>query len=173
MNREKRVITRLTALFIVFIFLIIILYAGVPYAFGCDKPFMVVVSRSMEPTIHVNDLIVIRGINILDVKVGDIIVFKSPINPNMYIVHRVVDIIKKNGEIFLKTKGDNNPLPDPWLIGRENLIGKVIFIIPYVGVVARVLIENPTLKIAIISIIIILIIYLEYRDLSEERMMKS
>jgi len=167
MRSEKKIITRLSTLFIIFIFLVVILYLGIPYAFGCEKPFMVVVSRSMEPTIHVNDLIVIRGVKISDVKIGDIIVFKSPINPDMYIVHRVVNIVNKNGQLLLKTKGDNNPLPDPWLIGEENLIGEVVLIIPYIGVMARILIENPALKITLITMIIIVIIYLEYIDFIE------
>jgi len=146
-----------------------IIFVGIPYVFGCEKPFMVVVSRSMEPTIHVNDLIVITGIDPGDIKVGDIIVFESPVNPNMLIVHRVIKIIEKNGKLYFKTKGDNNRLEDPWLIDEKEIIGKVVFIIPYIGVFARVLLENPLLKISLIIVLIVLVVYVEYKDYLTEK----
>ncbi len=113
-------------------------------ALGAERPMMAVVSRSMEPTLNVGDLVVIKGVSIDEVKVGDIIVYYNPFS-RILVVHRVIDIQEDDGRILLYTKGDNNatnPLPDQNLenpiappISEELLRGKVILVIPKVGLV--------------------------------------
>ena len=111
---------------------------------GAERPMMAVVSRSMEPTLNVGDLVVIKGVSIDEVKVGDIIVYYNPLS-RILVVHRVIDIQEDDGRILLYTKGDNNatnPLPDqnpenpiaPPV--TENLLrGKVVLVIPKVGLI--------------------------------------
>ena len=96
-------------------------------------PIAVVESGSMIPTLEKGDLIVSVGVDPSNLKVGDIILFKSPLNPNIIIVHRIIEIYKNDGAILIKTKGDNNPIADPWIVNGNQVLGKVIFRIPYLG----------------------------------------
>ena len=74
------------------------------------------------------------------VKVGDIIVFQTA-KPDP-IIHRVVTIWEEEGKTYYQTKGDNwatNPQPirsviiDETRISEQQLIGKAILKIPYLG----------------------------------------
>ena len=97
--------------------------------------------HSMLPTLEGGDLVVIQSVPISDVHVGDIIVYGSPCSAEgESVVHRVVNIT----DAGLITKGDNNPLPDQSLqaviavspITQQCLEGKVVFVIPYVELLA-------------------------------------
>ncbi len=139
MSFKKEFINNLKALIIAAIIALAIHYT-LSLALNVSKPLMVVVSSSMEPTIKPGDIVIVKGIDISEVKVGDIIVFRNPYT-NRDVVHRVVYKGIKNGKIYLITKGDNdktNPFPDQVVgaappVTREIFIGKVIMIIPYVG----------------------------------------
>ncbi|MBU5688149.1 MAG: signal peptidase I [Candidatus Aenigmarchaeota archaeon] len=72
------------------------------------------------------DVLVIKGVDPSEIKVGDVIVFDIE-GQKIPIVHRIIKI--DNGEIT--TKGDHNPIEDPWKI--ERIHGKVVFVIPFLG----------------------------------------
>jgi len=69
-----------------------------------------------------------------NVRGGDIIVFQSTIN-NEPIIHRVVFTKEIAGKVTYQTRGDNNPSSGQYelIISQEQLIGKAIFKIPYLG----------------------------------------
>lgn len=90
---------------------------------------LVIVSNSMRDTLSRGDIVIIKKGN-NNLKVGDIIEFHSD---NMLIVHRIVEIDNKNNNIFYSTKGDNNEYKDISLLTKENIKGKVIFNIKYLG----------------------------------------
>jgi len=112
-------------------------------------PIDVVSTESMTPTLMKGDLIAWIPSNINDVKIGDVIVFKSWLSwpEEKLIVHRVVDIKNEFGKVALVTKGDANNytdqagphVPEPYVI-EKNFIGKSISIgniplkIPFVGI---------------------------------------
>jgi signal peptidase I len=92
----------------------------------------------MQPTLNVGDVIIVQGISGAQVYAhyinGDIVVFKSPTDPNFRIVHRAVS--KSNntdGTWTITTHGDNNPVGEDETFNSRDLIGKVVAIIPYVG----------------------------------------
>ena len=87
---------------------------------------IVQVGGSMLPTLNNGDMVFFRSNDNLNI--GDIAVYEPP-NMNYDIVHRIVDI-KENGYIF---KGDNNMNPDPFVVARERIKGKVDFSIPLIG----------------------------------------
>ncbi len=96
---------------------------------------------SMLPTLEGGDLVVIQGVALSDVHVGDIVVYNNLCSSGgESVVHRVVNITI-NGLI---TKGDNNPYPDQSRfanialspITEACLEGKVVFVIPYVELLA-------------------------------------
>src|SRR5947208_3617144 len=74
------------------------MYLGIRFAFGTYNPFYIVASGSMIPTLNISDFVIINH-NILfsNLKVGDIIVFKSPSSlisneQHETIVHRIVHV---------------------------------------------------------------------------------
>ncbi len=89
----------------------------------------VVTSGSMEPGIMPGDLAVVYPSGNADV--GDVIAFKGPQGP---ILHRVAFTVHKDGVLYYQTKGDANSGPDPFQITKESIIGKLVFIIPKLGI---------------------------------------
>jgi len=101
-------------------------------------PAMAVVSNSMQPVLNVGDIIIVQGVSAAQLNAnnlnGDIVVFKSPSDPSLLIVHRVIDKVQlSDGTWTITTHGDNNPLGANEEFNSVNLIGKVIGKIPYLG----------------------------------------
>jgi signal peptidase len=101
-----------------------------------EYKLFVVQSGSMEPTIRTGGLVVVKPES--QYKKDDIITFKIQPqadikNPNLLITHRIVDIKDINGQTFFITKGDANNTPDMEQRPLGNVLGKVIFSIPYLG----------------------------------------
>jgi signal peptidase len=72
-----------------------------------------VLSPSMEPTFAPGDLVLIRPIDAADLSVGDIPMLPDPDVPQIQYVHRVVNVdASRPGEVWVVTKGDNNPSED-------------------------------------------------------------
>ncbi|HEV2137338.1 MAG TPA: signal peptidase I [Nitrososphaerales archaeon] len=123
---------------------------------------------SMLPTLEGGDLVVIQGVPVSDVHVGDIIVYNNLCSTGgESVVHRVVNITGGG----LITKGDNNARNDIVLniavspINQQCLEGKVVFVIPYVELLAYYVDQNrlpqwlnylPSILILIIVIISLL-----------------
>ena len=96
--------------------------------------FYVVLTGSMQPSICPNDVVVIKKQKINNIKKDDVITF-SKSGSATTVTHRVVDVISKEGEVFYKTKGDNNNAEDDELVLAENVEGKCVFKISKVGVI--------------------------------------
>lgn len=91
-----------------------------------------VTNSSMSPYIRKGSVIVSKSTKDMDIKKGDVIVFRYPIDMSQKISHRVVDIGYEEGRYY-KTRGDANDSDDPWQIRQDLIVGKVIWIIPYLG----------------------------------------
>ena len=115
---------------IIAVIVAIAVYYSLSYLLSSPMPIVTVVSDSMLPIIHRGDILVTHTPQ--QFKVGDIIVYRVP-TFGYPIVHRIVDIEKRNGETIYFMKGDNNPVEDPWSITRSNIIGKVVFDLPLIG----------------------------------------
>lgn len=104
---------------------------------GVAKPLFgayVIISGSMEPNIHVYDVIVAKRTDTKDLKKGDVITFYS--NDNRFygvtVTHRIIEVIDAEKGIF-RTQGDANNIADEALTIKENIVGKVIMRIPQLG----------------------------------------
>lgn len=154
----------------------------VPYDGGCDGW-----SHPFEHTLHVGDLIIVKGMNAADIVAGprydqtmngtiaqgDIIVFHKPktsvLAVDDLIVHRVIERKVENGLIYFRTKGDGNPGSDDWvdyrgedytsggMISQNLLVGKVIMRIPWVGHLALFM-RNTTGIYVVIGLILLLVV---------------
>ena len=93
------------------------------------KP-IAIATGSMEKEICVGDVAIIKKCNSNDVNVGDIIEYQME---GYTVVHRIIDKRQNNGRFSFITKGDNNNTPDRDEVKEDQLIGKVIFKIKYIG----------------------------------------
>jgi signal peptidase len=154
------------------IILILIILASVQagwqilkFALNTSIPLAYVPSRSMEPTLKVGDLVIIKGVPSNEIKEGSIIVFYVPghYGEDEYrIVHRVVKVVNLGSELGFETKGDNNPISDYYRWGYIPLsyvVGVVIYKIPYVGY-AALGVRKP-IGILIISLLIAILLFSE------------
>ncbi len=86
-----------------------------------------VISGSMEPTIHIGDLIIIDTKE-KNIEENDIITFLD-VNGS-FVTHRVISLTEDE----MITKGDNNNAQDP-VTKKENLVGKYLFKLTGVGII--------------------------------------
>lgn len=84
----------------------------------------------MEPFIKNGSLVVTSTTK--NINVGDVISFKNQYNE--ILTHRIVRILDTgSSSFFMVTKGDNNGNNDKETLSPNNVIGKVILIIPHFG----------------------------------------
>jgi len=90
-----------------------------------------VVSGSMSPAIEQGDIAIIKRIKPDEVELNDILLFRME---GARIAHRVVDIRKdERGLPMFVTKGDANERIDSEPVLAEQVVGKVIHVIPRAG----------------------------------------
>lgn len=89
-----------------------------------------ILSGSMEPNIKTGDMVIVMRCNINDISIDDIIEFKTE---NFNVVHRVIKIINNDSGKGLITKGDANKEEDHFIVRSNQIVGKVIFTVPYIG----------------------------------------
>ena len=127
------------AIMILFLLVIFLMYYIITSAVAKSKKtipplsIFTIVSPSMEPNINIYDIIVDKKIiDESDVRVGDIITFYSNnLDTGGYTVtHRVSRIEEINGQKIYHTKGDNNQNEDEGYITFNEIVGRVIIIIP-------------------------------------------
>lgn len=111
----RKILSIITAL-IVILWLLINIFSSMNISFFGLRIFRIV-SGSMEPTLKINDLIMIKESK--EYKDGDIVTFYDE---EAYTTHRIIEI---SGE-EITTKGDNNNSKDP-NITKEKIIGKMIY----------------------------------------------
>ena len=111
--------------------LIIIIIMAIWFALGLFpiKPISIA-TGSMEDELFTGDIAIIKKCKANSVNVGDIIEYKMD---GYTVVHRIVEKKQKNGDFFFVTKGDKNNAPDKDEVKENQLIGKVIFKIKYLG----------------------------------------
>jgi signal peptidase len=105
-------------------------------ALATDMPVVAVESNSMVPTFYQGDILIIQGARDASqykdmLRVGDIIVF-SVAGREIPIVHRIKQI---NSDGSFQTQGDANTGQHSFekSISPEQIHGKVMMIIPYLG----------------------------------------
>ena len=93
-----------------------------------------IASNSMIPVFERGDAVLIEKIKkeeMNELKEDDILAFYYN---NQVIVHRIMSIKNTNGELLIKTKGDNNEIPDGWTVNNDMIYGKVIGVVRYIGI---------------------------------------
>ena len=107
--------------------------------------FFEVATGSMANTINIGDIVVVKVNEAF--KENDIIVYKEE---NSFITHRVIKI---DGQDLI-TRGDANNSEDK-PIKSDQILGKVIYVIPKIGIWRKVLASPEILGMIIIFIILL------------------
>ena len=119
-----------------------------------------VVSESMKGTLNINDVIIAKKVEVKSLNVGDIIVFKKD---GAVITHRITDIVKRYDKLEFETKGDANNTPDKGTVKEENIEGKYICTIKYIGNILK-FIKTPIGLTLVVTIPIITMLFVIMKE---------
>lgn len=89
-----------------------------------------VATASMYPEIYVGDVVIVQKKTVEELKEKDIIEYQIE---NQFVIHRIINIENEKGTYAITTMGDNNSSPDSEPVYEEQVKGKVIFKIRYLG----------------------------------------
>lgn len=121
-----------------------------PLGFGIS----VVMSPSMEPVLHTNDLVIVTEQESYDI--DDIVVYQEG---KMLVIHRIISI--QDDKVI--TKGDANNVADT-PISLSDIKAKLSFKIPFIGLIVKYLKTVPGTL-----LVLALAIFLLYRSRQKER----
>jgi len=131
-----------------------------------------IISESMEPTLEINDVVVVLKSEPSQLQKDDIITFNQD---ERIISHRIVNITKTpQGNIKFETKGDNNKISDPDLIEAEKVYGKVLVSIKGIGKIVNY-IQNARgfINIAIFVVIVYILVSLRDKQKNNRKMKRK
>lgn len=126
---------------------------------------LAVQSGSMEPVIKVGSLVIIKPTD--DFQKGEIITFVDKNNPKNAITHRILEIKKEGRKLFFITKGDANDVPDKERVFPNQVMGRMIFAIPFLGYPVSFA-KTPVGLILLIILPAVIIIYGELQTIKGE-----
>lgn len=96
-----------------------------------------ILSGSMRPGFSIGGVAITQTIPTSQLKVGDVAVFHPPFLKNVTYIHRIISITKSNRQYIIRTKGDDNPIADPWVLRITTKNAYVTrFTLPFIGYLA-------------------------------------
>ncbi len=116
-----------------------------------------VLSGSMEPEYHVGSLIYVKKVSPSELEVDMPITYKM--NNGVVVTHRIIDIsVDENDPTKVQyfTKGDANEDPDGTPVSYENILGRPVFTVPYLGYVCY-FIQNPPGTFIVVGFLILFV----------------
>ncbi|MBQ6901059.1 MAG: signal peptidase I [Firmicutes bacterium] len=99
-----------------------------------------VLSGSMEPEYPVGSMVYVMEADTATLELRDVITFR--LSEETVVTHRIIDIIHDENnpqKVSFQTQGDSNNVADGTLVEPDDIIGKVVFKIPYMGYLAMFL----------------------------------
>lgn len=137
---------------------------AVPQVIGAEGSY-VVVSASMSPTIAAGDAVLVNDVAPRAVSTGDVITFRTD-DGSAVVTHRVVGVTERNGTRRFRTQGDANAQPDPGFVTPEELVGRVMLVVPYLGQ-AIAFVQSDAGLILLVGVPVLLLILGELWDLGK------
>ena len=109
------------------------LYTMLTIYYDNKTPIYRVDVKTMEPTLHVGDLILVSHRELFDgLKPGDIILYKS--TDDKIIIQRIIEIRKDpSGQSLVRVSSDSSPSdpnPNVFDVGSGEYVGRVVGYIP-------------------------------------------
>jgi signal peptidase len=103
-----------------------------PHVFGYRPTTML--SGSMSPTIRPGDVVIDVAEPVSAVQVGQILTIQTPTPTHFVDSHRVIQVVHTGGQTLIRTKGDANSEPDPWLAQLHgDTVWRVRAVVPELG----------------------------------------
>ena len=156
MRTVKSILNIISTILVVILVILAILLAGVR-VFGLT-PYTVL-SGSMEPNYHVGSLVYVKKTDAPDLKEGDAITYMA--DEKTIVTHRIAQIVPDEEDASVLrfiTKGDANDKRDAAPVHQNNVIGKVLFTVPYLGYVSEYIRHAPGMYVAIGACLALLIL---------------
>ena len=106
---------------------------------------------SMEPKYHINDVILVKEIDVNKIEVGDALVYKGNAGQmkGRIITHEVIEILNEDGKKAFYTKGISNDTRDP-KVSESQVLGTVIGTLSILTIITNLLMNSYTLYFLII-----------------------
>lgn len=92
----------------------------------------VIISGSMRPVMDVGDIAIVAKVNLKHLKEGDVIQYHQ-VEGRIPVLHRIIKTHVIQGKQVFITKGDDNNSPDSLPVYPEQVVGKVVFVVPKAG----------------------------------------
>lgn len=105
---------------------------------------VLVLTGSMEPTLDAGGVAFVDKVPAERIRVGDIMTFTRA-NSDQQLTHRVAAVTQTAKGPEFRTKGDANRAPDGWTVTPKQVIGKVRYGLPNLGVLSRLLVSDRQL----------------------------
>ena len=124
-------------------------FVAIMLVLGTATPFSATVGHSMNPLLFEGDLAVVKAIEPIKVKTGDVVRINiTAANQKQFglpntILHRVVSVRNSEIGLMFTTKGDNNPRNDTFETRADNVTGIMINHYPRLGY-ALLMAQSPT-----------------------------
>lgn len=112
-------------------FVVAFLLVGIKL-FGIE-PY-IVESASMQPALSTGGIAYVQPTSAESLQEGDIITFQ--LSEDTLVTHRIVAVISDGGTLQFQTQGDANDSPDASYVSANAIVGKVVFSLPALGVLA-------------------------------------
>ena len=128
-----------------------------------------IISGSMVPDYNIDEIVVCKDIDVNDIKVGDVVVYRGRIGElnDKLIMHKVVDINREDHGLIFHVKGIQNTASDP-NVQSGQIVGKVIFksqVLTHIYDLA-----TSTYSSFVIVIILVINVFLSFRPRKREIM---
>ena len=172
---KNKKVTKKIFKYIILISLIILFIINLILSFEenthiCGIYMFNIISESMEPTLEIDDVVIVKKCSTKDLKVGDIITFN---HEGRTISHRILKITNEE-EIKITTKGDNNDVPDKDEVTASEIYGKVLFRIRKIGKIVHY-IQNVRgfINIAIFILIVYVLVSLREKQKNNRKIKRK
>lgn len=124
-----------------------------------------VLTGSMRPSMPEGSVIVTTPMPARDVRVGDVITYRIPVEDHRIVTHRVVELVRGGNRPIVRTRGDANREPDTWVAGLEGgTVWTARATVPQVGYVLEWLRRPHTRQVLVLGIPVLLVA-LSLRDI--------
>ncbi len=120
---------------------------------------LTVLSGSMEPTFKPGALLIVQPVKAEEIQVGSILTYRPASDEDILITHRVVSQQVTDAGTSWVTRGDANGADDAPIV-YEQVRGKVLFAVPYLGYVRQFLTSGgPWLMIGVALVMVLALLW--------------
>jgi len=124
-----------------------------------------VLTGSMRPAMPEGSVVLATPMAARDVRVGDVITYRIPVEDRRIVTHRVVEVVRDGDRPVVRTKGDANKDPDTWVAELTGAtVWKVRVAVPKAGYLFEWL-RRPQARQLLVFVVPLLLAFLLLRDI--------